>query len=489
MAIKLADVIERNHVSYPVIEAHDKTIVGFYNGASADAQQPLALYYNSGTKTSLSSDGTANNTVKLTALPYGADGGANTAGAGDSLVVPTEKGGIITMLDEKLLTDLGAHPSPTDYVAAYLVNVANDGSNNDTGRSSVGRLSELVQQFNRYQTTTVESAQLLSETAGENFWLAGYHTQEQVMKKMDLDALLGFIGSQLMGVAVEEGLITASNAGETSENSGVFGDLNNDGEVTSADLLQFLSVFGQGSQPNAFNATVKALSGSAQETADVGVVTATPSAASNTEFVASDFDSFEYPVTNTLDIVDIGYNQSLSVPSSGTAFMELSGITVTSSNEEFYAEKTFHFFVDTVINFSAPDIFYMLVEVEYTTTASAVYSELYHMGVNFGPFAGAGISSSTGGTYNVGQDYEVTFTFQSGPGTGFGNGNPAIVPTGLGTFNHGSNNAAPSTAIYLTTQLGSNYIESVKFTPVFTSLTASTTIKATETRIELKVPV
>lgn len=489
MAIKLADVIERNHVSYPVIEAHDKTIVGFYNGASADAQQPLALYYNSGTKTSLSSDGTAGNTVKLTALPYGGDGGANTAGAGDSLVVPTEKGGIITMLDEKLLNDAGGHPSPTDYVAAYLVNVANDGSNNDTARSSVGRLSELVQQFNRYQTTTVESAQLLSETEGENFWLAGYHTEEQIMKKLDLDALLGFIGSQLMGVAVSEGLITASNAGETSENSGVFGDLNGDGSVSTADLLEFLGVFGQGPQANAFNSIVKALAGSAQETAEVGAVIATPSAASNTEFVASDFDSFEYPVTNTLDIVNIGYNQSLSVPSSGTAFMELSGIEITNSNDSFYAEKTFHFFVDAVVNFSAPDIFYMLVEVEYTTTASAVYSELYHMGVNFGPFAAVGISSANGGTYDVGQDYDVTFTFQSGPGTGFGTGNPAISAAGLGTFNHGSNNPVPSTNIYLDSQLGSNYIESVKFTPVFTSLTSSTTVKATETRIQLKVPV
>ena len=487
MAIKLADVIERNHVSYPVIEAHDKTIVGFYNGASADAQQPLALYYNSSTKTSLSSDGTAGNTVKLTALPYGGDGGANTAGAGDSLVVPTEKGGIITMLDEKLLTDLGGHPSPTDYVAAYLVNVANDGSNNDTGRSSVGRLSELVQQFNRYQTTTVESAQVLSETEGENFWLAGYHTEEQVMKKLDLDALLGFIGSQLMGVAVSEGLITASNAGETDEDSGVFGDLNGDGAVSTADLLQFLGEFGQGPQANAFNATVKALAGSAQETAEVGTVIATPSAASNTQFVASDFDSFEYPVTNTLDILDIGYNQSLSVPSSGTAFMELSGITLTSANDSFFAEKTFHFFVDAVVNFSAADILYMLVEVEYTTTASDVYNELYHMGINFAPLTGAGLIA--GGAYAIGLDHEITFTFQSGVGTGFSNSNSAVSPSSLGTYNHGSNTPIPLPPIKLDTQLGGNYIESVKFTPVFTSLTSSTTVKATETRIQLKVPV
>ena len=174
MAIKLADVVERNHVSFPVVEAHDKTIVGFYNGASGNAQQALKLYYNSSTKTSLTSDGTANNPVKLTSLPYGADGGSNTAGPNDSLVVPTEKGGILTMIDEKLLSDAGTTPS--NYVGAYLVNVVNQGSNNDSARDAIGRLSELVQQFNRYPTVSGATAAALDDATGENFFLAGYST-------------------------------------------------------------------------------------------------------------------------------------------------------------------------------------------------------------------------------------------------------------------------------------------------------------------------
>jgi hypothetical protein len=152
MAIKLADVIERSHVSFPVIEAHDKTIVGFYNGASGNAQQSLKLYYNSSVKTKLTSDGTSGNSVKLTSLPYGADGGANTAGPGDARVVPTERGGLLTMIDEKLLTD--AQGQSSGYTAAYLVNLVTQGSSSDTSRDSLGRLSELVQQFNRYPSIT-----------------------------------------------------------------------------------------------------------------------------------------------------------------------------------------------------------------------------------------------------------------------------------------------------------------------------------------------
>ena len=47
MAIKLADVLERQNTVYPVLEAQNQSILGFHNGGGVADTHPLYVYYAS----------------------------------------------------------------------------------------------------------------------------------------------------------------------------------------------------------------------------------------------------------------------------------------------------------------------------------------------------------------------------------------------------------------------------------------------------------
>ena len=159
MAIKLADVLENINLAYPVIEAHEKSIVGFYNGRATGAAQPIKLGYSGTTKISFSE--TANATADLVALTssYSTASGAGLIQASDADTLLTSHGGIFTVHDGKLYDDF--QTLQNDYSAAYLVQELNAGTDaiNDTTRSSVVYASELVQQFNRYESLPADGSE------------------------------------------------------------------------------------------------------------------------------------------------------------------------------------------------------------------------------------------------------------------------------------------------------------------------------------------
>lgn len=410
MAIKLADVVERNHVSFPVIEAHDKTIVGFYNGASGNAQQALKLYYNSGTKTSLTSDGTANNPVKLTALPYGADGGSTTAGPNDTLVVPTEKGGILTMIDEKLLSDAGTAVST--YVGAYLVNVVNQGSNSDSARDAIARLSELVQQFNRYETVNGATAAALDDAAGENFYLAGYSTVDNKMRKISMSEVVASIAAQINLDLVNGGIITETQAGGT----GAVGDLNNDGSVSTADLLIFLSNFGGGSNSadDSYESHYQTFATAGSNSASF--VPGTSPASSGGTFALSELTTFDYPTTITVAGEAFGFT-SVSRANNAANFVKFNTLALGTGNENiaaFWHFRRVRVEVDFTINFDAPDAVIPLLYVKLTMydNSSTTHECLYYMGNSTAAINNQGFHSEdfygTGGGIPLGEDVPIT---------------------------------------------------------------------------------
>jgi len=401
MAIKLADVIERSHVSFPVVEAHDKTIVGFYNGASGNAQQSLKLYYNSSVKTKLTSDGTSNNSVKLTSLPYGADGGANTAGPTDVRVVPTERGGLLTMIDEKLLTD--AQGQSTNYAAAYLVNIANQGSNNDTSRDSLGRLSELVQQFNRYPSITGTLA--AAQDDASNFYFAGYHDTDKAHKKITLTelagGLAGIIGQQL----VAEGVITIDQAG----GSGLVGDINGDGVVSTADFLLLNNYLDNG--VTGFTALHTIMSEPDEESA---LITPVAVGANTSPFtLSSDFSDWSVPSSFTVSGEAYGFT-GINIPSGSSAnFIEFTGLDISSQfMTNYYSQYRVKVYVKVKAQYAAPDTLYAVAEITltYDDASSTEETHAYLM------------YSSSDGNINIGapSDYLVG---------GGGNGVPIGVET------------------------------------------------------------
>lgn len=372
MAIKLADLLERENTAYPVVEAHEKSIIGFYNGASEDSAQAMKLYYNSTVRTHLSSDGTSGNKIKLTALPYGGDGGSTTAGPGDERVVPTDRGGIITMLDEKLLNDSQLVPA-NNFCGAYLVQTIYDGSVTDAAREALGRTSELIQQFNRYPSINGSDAAALDQSG--NFYLSGYDDADNMTKKINLNdlgaALAGIIGQQL----VTDGVFTQEQAG----GSGLEGDLNGDGEVSTSDFLEFLAIMGNGL--TGYNASLTIMSEDDEESAQLTPPSISGVTAPYTH--ADDFVTFNLPSPSyTTDGTAYGWT-SVNTPSAGSAhYIEFDGLTVTGGFfDDTYSQYTPKVYCTVEHLHSGPDVLYGFaqIEVEYDDASNTVQNATFYM--------------------------------------------------------------------------------------------------------------
>lgn len=375
MAIKLADVIERTHVSYPVIEAHDKTVVGFYNGASDNAQQTVELYFNSSVKTSLSEDGTAGNPVYVTALPYlSQDGQANFVGPGDKSVV-TERGGIITARDATLIADNGSIPADA-LTSAFLVNTARVGTASDSARDNVSRLSEIAQQFNRYTTISAQNMVAEDNTDGENFFLAGYSTANNAFRKIGFADFLQGITAQINQDLINGGLITDEQAGGT----GAIGDLNNDGNVSTADLLEFLSNFGQNN--NGYATDYITMSGGS-ETSALFTPGANPDDTST--FGTSDVTTWAYPSSYSVSGDAYGW-ASVSATTGAANSVTLNDIATGTAGALFsnhWLNRKLVVEVAFQVTFNGPDVVFPLLHVTLTgddsaeTTQECIYATGY----------------------------------------------------------------------------------------------------------------
>ena len=360
MAIKLADVIERSNTAYPVLQAHDKTIVGFYNGASSTAQ-PLKLYYNGLVKTSVTETGAANTPIQITSSyvsgsPSSGQVAANTA---DSLL--GAPGGIVTMLDEKLKSSSGGFPSP-NFSAAYLTQVVPAGSQSDTNRHLVERYSELCQQFDRYVTVTGAQAVALGEEAGEDFLFAGFSTKQNRMRAITMAELIAGIGSQLTSDLISSGVITETQG----TGSGGIGDINGDGSVSSADLLQFLVNFGL--QDTGFATDYKTLFGS-QSVDGISIgVAPDPS----NPFAESDLTNWNYGSSVTTDGEAYGFT-SVSFPTSAANFVRFNTMNLGAGNAlltTHWNQRHLVIELSAKVTFSAPDAIYAVCHVILTDSAS-----------------------------------------------------------------------------------------------------------------------
>ena len=182
MAIKLADVLENINLAYPVIEAHDKSILGFYNGRDGGAAQTIMVAYNGDTKVCFSETGNAAaQRIRLTSS-YASAAGTNFILATDTDSLLTSLGGIFTVHDTKLFNDNDTAQTNPAYSAAYLVQELKAGNTNanDATRSNVAFTSELIQQFNRYEALPAAGDGVTDSLAyfienDQDFFLAGFH--------------------------------------------------------------------------------------------------------------------------------------------------------------------------------------------------------------------------------------------------------------------------------------------------------------------------
>ena len=372
MAIKLADVLENINLAYPVIEAHEKSIVGFYNGRATGTAQTIKVGYSGVQKLSFSETGDGvTNLIRLTSSYAAAAGsGLITAYSADTLL--TSHGGIFTVHDSKLYND--AQQVQSDYSAAYLVQELNAGTSSitDQSRSSVVYASELVQQFNRYESlpaTGTESIPGIIE-AGHNFYLAGFHENQKRTRKFKINDFIALLATLFADELVEGGIVTTTDAG----GSGIIGDLNGDGDVGVADLLLLMGSFG-----NPGTAAVALARGITEQ-----VITITPpetnsqtGSGSGGSFLFTDFDTFDFPNPNSVnnqvygwDSIDFTQGQANKI-----VFDE------RGSNSDWYQNKNLRVFVSTKLNASAPDIVAAICVVRVITAASSnnTYEQAYLM--------------------------------------------------------------------------------------------------------------
>jgi len=401
MAIKLADVIENNNTAYPVINAHGQNILGVYNGV-AGTSPALKIYWNSNVKSTLSIDASAtgNNQINVAKLPFHTSVATNYVHPNTNHPLITESGGLITVTDAKLGASGGN--------AVYLAQTVVAGSASSSTRNQMSNWTELIQDFEQYETITALEALELDKTANENFFFAGYDSVNNKTRSFTLQELTLAIITRLGNDAHNEGVIT-SIGGLEAGSSGVFGDYDGNGAVTVSDMLSLLGDFGGQSGPNAWNSSYILMSGASDSSAAITPTLATPTANSATKFALSDFTTFNVPGSFSVNSGGVHGFTSVAAPSSGAHYITLtnqehiSSSTVTPS----FAPKTFHIEVNLEeVNFSADDLLFCLARVLVTMQNGTTYDQLYYLRAN----GGAGVSDTSIGNSNSTTGY---FTFTS----------------------------------------------------------------------------
>jgi hypothetical protein len=410
MAIKLADVLENINLAYPVIEAHEKSIIGFYNGREDTAAQKIMVGYNSDSKVAFSETGAHNSLrVRLTSsYAPAADTGFITAGSIDSLL--TTPGGIFTVHDTKLYDDNNAQQSNPAYSGAYLVQElkAGDANFNDATRANVAFTSELIQQFNRYEALPAAADGVTDSLAyfienDQDFFLAGYHKATKRTRRFKINDLVGFLATFFANELISGGVVTTSQGG----GSGVVGDLNGDGLVDVNDLLILITSFGSPGVPAVSIARTLTQQTATVTPAAQGTTTGTGNGGS---FLFTDFVTYDNPNPTSVNNQVYGW-QDIAVTQG-----QANKITFDerAPNEAWYANKNLRVFVNAKITAQAPDIVGCICVIRVITQASANndYEAAYMMHVEdtFSP----NVIQATGLDAPVGTSFDAQFYYKSG---------------------------------------------------------------------------
>lgn len=373
MAIKLADVLENINLAYPVIEAHEKSIVGFYNGRANATAQTIKLGYNGVNKVSFSETASFDSNLVSLTSSYSPTAGAGLIAASDTDNLLTSHGGIFTVHDSKLYDDSQIVQS-SGYSAAYLVQELNAGTIpvSDTVRSKVDAVSELVQQFNRYESLPASGPQSLPGIIenDHNFYLAGFHENQKRTRKFKINDIIALLGTLLADDLVSGGIVSTTTAGGT----GILGDLDGDGTVGIPDLLVLIQSFGQ---PGI--AAVALARGITEQS-----ITITPDetdsqsgSGNGGSFLFTDLDTFDFPNPNSVNNQVFGWDSIDFTQGQANKIV----FDHRGSNPNWYNNKNLRVFVSTKLNATAPDIVAAICVVRVITAAQSnnTYEQAYMM--------------------------------------------------------------------------------------------------------------
>ena len=383
MAIKLADVIENIHTSYPLIETHRKSVIGLYNGR-ASTLQPIKIAYTGEAKTNLTEFGNPSSArIRLT-TSYAdvASTGFVTAATSDSLLV--QPGGLIVAKDDEIRDH--ADNANVDYASIYLAQKVNPGDENfnDATRANIVFTSELVQQFDRYKEIPLidlgGSANSLAEIVENNddFYLAGYDKVNKRMRRFDLQSLVGLFGILLGEELIGGGVISATDAGGAGNEA----DVDGDGSVGVSDLLIFLNSFGNtNATGDNYVSKFRMLTGNGDQ------ILMTPSAepdlsGSGTDgaFNWSDLTTFNFPGAYSVNHAVYGWNNFASpLDASVQNYIELNDRAQSSNANLWFNNKNLRAVITAKVEGAFVDFIAFFIKVLVTTAGSQKREQVYFM--------------------------------------------------------------------------------------------------------------
>ena len=391
MPIKLADVIENVNSNFGIIETSKHNIVGLYNG-SVGTVPSLKVTYAGSVKTRFQT--LTNQDIQVYDLPFAASTATNQVAANTDYKLQTTRGGLISVHD--ITYD--------DNGGGEAIYIAQDnpaaGNVSDTNRPTTDRWTELIQDFDMYPEISGVAVSALQATTNQDFFLAGYDTQNKKTRKVSWGQITSALTETIIADLVLSGSITQQQA-DNGFGNGSGGDLNDDGDVTTADLLLFLSNFGTNGV--GYETDYTTLSADTDAAASID-----PSAEADltSDFALTELTTFNYPISFSTNGDAYGWG-SVSNSINAANFVKLNDMSLGDNLPSgdnagtpalivsHWASRRLHVEVKFNATFSQADEIFPLLYVKITgDDASATVQEcIYYMKIAGGNY-GEGLESN-----------------------------------------------------------------------------------------------